>query len=275
MDKYTILVCDDEKDLVSGLKIYLEVENYRVLEAYNGMQALDILKKEEVHLVLMDVMMPGISGIETVIKMRSMGIDVPVILLTAKSEDSDKILGLNCGADDYITKPYNTGEVQARVRSQLRRYKGEFRKDTDECLRIKDIELNRKTKLVTVAGEEIQLTPTEFKICSCSCPIRASCFPCRTFTKRSGTATPTVRRIPLRCTSATCGKKSNSILPSQSISRSSGARAIRLIRSRTHEINSKGSHSALDAHPSCGLFLLSFGLGGLYRLSERDLLCTK
>lgn len=164
MDKYTILVCDDEKDLVSGLKIYLEVENYRVLEAYNGMQALDILKKEEVHLVLMDVMMPGISGIETVIKMRSMGIDVPVILLTAKSEDSDKILGLNCGADDYITKPYNTGEVQARVRSQLRRYKGEFRKDTDECLRIKDIELNRKTKLVTVAGEEIQLTHTEFKI---------------------------------------------------------------------------------------------------------------
>lgn len=164
MDKHTILVCDDEKDLVSVLKIYLEAENYRVLEAYNGEQALEILKKEKVHMALMDVMMPGMSGFETVIKMRNMGMDLPVLFLTAKSEEADKIVGLNCGADDYITKPYNIGEVLARVRSQLRRYTMQFGKTPEDVLRIKDIELNCKTKRVTVGGEEIRLTPTEFKI---------------------------------------------------------------------------------------------------------------
>lgn len=164
MDKHTILVCDDEKDLVSVLKIYLEAENYRVLEAYNGEQALEILKKEKVHMALMDVMMPGMSGFETVIKMRNMGMDLPVLFLTAKSEEADKIVGLNCGADDYITKPYNIGEVLARVRSQLRRYTMQFGKTPEDVLRIKDIELNSKTKRVTVGGEEIRLTPTEFKI---------------------------------------------------------------------------------------------------------------
>lgn len=164
MSKYTILVCDDEKDLVSVLKICLEAENYRVLEAYNGEQALDILQKEKVHMALMDVMMPGMTGFETVIKMRNMGMDLPVIFLTAKSEEADKIVGLNCGADDYITKPYNIGEVQARVRSQLRRYTMQYGKPSEDVLCVKDIELSKKTKRVTVGGVEVRLTPTEFKI---------------------------------------------------------------------------------------------------------------
>lgn len=158
---YTILVCDDEEDIVSGLKMFLEMEHYKVLCAYSGMQALEIAAKEEVHLILMDVMMPGISGVETVIKLRASGSKVPVILLTAKSEDGDKVLGLRCGADDYITKPYNIMEVLARVQSQLRRYMDMFPNDN---LRIGSIELNNKTKDVTVDGVPVRLTPTEFEI---------------------------------------------------------------------------------------------------------------
>ena len=118
---YNILVCDDEKDIVSALKIYLEPEGYRVLEAYNGQEALDILDREQVQLILLDIMMPKLDGISAVAKLREYS-NVPVILLTAKSEDTDKVLGLNVGADDYITKPFNPLEVLARVRSQLRRY---------------------------------------------------------------------------------------------------------------------------------------------------------
>ena len=117
---YRILVCDDEKDIVSALRIYLTSDGYQVLEAYTGAQALALLEREEIHLVLLDVMMPQMDGLTALARLRQIS-NVPVILLTAKSEDTDKILGLNVGADDYVTKPFNPVELLARVRSQLRR----------------------------------------------------------------------------------------------------------------------------------------------------------
>ena len=118
---YNILICDDEKDIVSALSIYLSTENYNIFTAYTGQEALDIVAKHDIHLILMDIMMPQMDGIAATVKLRETS-NIPIILLTAKSEDSDKILGLNIGADDYITKPFNPIEVLARVRSQLRRY---------------------------------------------------------------------------------------------------------------------------------------------------------
>lgn len=161
---YNILVCDDERDIVSALKIYLEPEGYRVLEAYNGQEALDIMSREQVHLVLLDIMMPKLDGISAVVKLREYS-NVPVIMLTAKSEDTDKVLGLNIGADDYITKPFNPLEVLARVRSQLRRYMqlgGSGVKPG--ALTIGNISLDDSSKDVAVDGENVSLTPTEYEI---------------------------------------------------------------------------------------------------------------
>ena len=118
---YNILVCDDEKDIVAALEIYLRSEGYTVYSAYNGREALDLLEREEIHLVLLDLMMPVMDGMSAMVEIRGQS-NVPVILLTAKSEDTDKVLGLNVGADDYVTKPFNPVELQARVKSQLRRY---------------------------------------------------------------------------------------------------------------------------------------------------------
>lgn len=161
---YNILICDDEKDIVNALKIYLADSNYTFFEAYNGREAMDIVDKEDIHLILMDIMMPVMDGITAMVKIREKS-NVPVILLTAKSEDTDKILGLNVGADDYITKPFNPMEVSARVKSQLRRYlqlgSGNLEKQT---IRIGGIELDDDTKSVTLDGEEIALTPTEYEI---------------------------------------------------------------------------------------------------------------
>ena len=161
---YNILVCDDEKDIVSALKIYLSSGDYQVYEAFNGREALQVLSKEDIHLVLLDVMMPGMDGIETLTRLRETS-NVPVILLTAKSEDTDKVLGLNVGADDYITKPFNPVEVLARVRSQLRRYLqlggGKVQPKT---LRIGGVELDDGAKTVTVDGEAVSLTPKEYDI---------------------------------------------------------------------------------------------------------------
>ena len=161
---YNRLVCDDEKDIVSALKIYLTADGYQVFEAYDGIQALEILKKQEIHLVLMDIMMPRMDGISAMVKIREIS-NVPVILLTAKSEDTDKVLGLTVGADDYVTKPFNTVELQARVKSQLRRYMqlggGNAKQD---MIVIGGIELNDKTKEVTLDGEKVSLTRTEYDI---------------------------------------------------------------------------------------------------------------
>ena len=162
---YNILVCDDEKDIVSALNIYLTADGYRVFEAYNGREAVELLKKEEIHLVLMDIMMPEMNGISAMVKIRETS-NVPVILLTAKSEDTDKVLGLTVGADDYVTKPFNPVELQARVKSQLRRYMqlGGGAAKEEDLLRIGGIELCDRTKTVTLDGEIVAVTRTEYDI---------------------------------------------------------------------------------------------------------------
>lgn len=162
---YNILVCDDEKDIVAALKIYLESEGYGVIEAFNGREALDRLRENEVHLVLMDIMMPVMDGLSAMAALRRVS-NVPVILLTAKGEDTDKVLGLNVGADDYITKPFNVVEMLARVRSQLRRYMqlGGGMGVASGVLEIGGICLDDKRKKVAVDGDEVYLTPTEYDI---------------------------------------------------------------------------------------------------------------
>ena len=161
---YNILICDDERDIVAALKIYLEAEGYTTFAAYDGREALDVLRREKIHLALMDVMMPEMDGISALAKLREES-NVPVILLTAKSEDTDKVLGLNVGADDYVTKPFNPVELCARVRSQLRRYMqlGGGRED-DGTLSIGPVMLDEKAKEVLRDGEKISLTPTEYEI---------------------------------------------------------------------------------------------------------------
>lgn len=164
MDTYKILVCDDEKDIVSALSIYLTTGGYQVYPAYDGIEALNILEREDIHLVLLDIMMPKLDGISTLEKIRARS-NVPVIFLTAKSEDVDKIQGLNLGADDYVTKPFNPVEVLARVKSQLRRYLqlgGGTVKPT--ALRLGGIALDDRTKEVTLDGELVSLTPREYEI---------------------------------------------------------------------------------------------------------------
>ena len=159
-----ILICDDEKDIVSALKIYLEAEGYKTFAAANGKEALAILDREDIHLVLLDIMMPVMDGVSALARLREFS-NVPVILLTAKSEDTDKVLGLNVGADDYITKPFNPVELQARVRSQLRRYLqlggGAVR---ESVLSIGPISLDDSSKTVTLDGEAVNLTPREYEI---------------------------------------------------------------------------------------------------------------
>ena len=163
---YTILVCDDEKDIVDAIEIYLSQEGYRILKAYDGLQALEILKTEEVHLLLLDVMMPKLDGIHTIMKIRETS-SIPIIVLSAKSQDSDKVLGLNLGADDYITKPFNPMELLARVKSQIRRYTnfGAARQETSEQIySTGGLVINDDRKEDTVDGEPVKLTRIEYNI---------------------------------------------------------------------------------------------------------------
>ncbi len=162
---YNILICDDQPDIVSALKIYLTPEGYQLFTAANGLEAVELAQTQEIHLILLDIMMPKMDGIAATTKIREFS-NVPIILLTAKSETEDKVLGLNVGADDYITKPFEPVEVLARVRSQLRRYArlGSAPGESEDELRIGDIVLNDRTKVVTVGGEAVNLTPTEYSI---------------------------------------------------------------------------------------------------------------
>ena len=161
---YNILICDDEQDIVNALKIYLSSPDLILYEAHTGQEALEVMKQVDIHLILMDIMMPVMDGISAMVKIRETS-NVPVILLTAKSEDTDKILGLNTGADDYITKPFNPVEVTARVRSQLRRYlQLGGRTAAPETYRIGGIELDDREKTVTLDGEPASLTPKEYEI---------------------------------------------------------------------------------------------------------------
>ena len=162
---YNVLICDDQPDIVSALKIYLKPEGYKLYEAYTGLEALEIVQREDIHLVLLDVMMPRMDGIAATAKIREFS-NVPIILLTAKSETEDKVLGLNVGADDYITKPFVPVEVLARVRSQLRRYAqlGSRPEEDAGSLTIGTVTLDDRTKSVLVDGEQVALTPTEYSI---------------------------------------------------------------------------------------------------------------
>ena len=165
---YNILVVDDDKEIVESIEIFLRNEGYNVYKAYNGVEALDILVNKDVHLILMDIMMPKLDGIKATIKIREEK-KIPIILVSAKSEDTDKIMGLNIGADDYITKPFNLLELIARVKSNLRRYVtlGTYnneKKDSDEVLSSGGLELNTSTKEVKVDGQIVKVTPIEFKI---------------------------------------------------------------------------------------------------------------
>ena len=161
---YTVLICDDQPDIVNALKIYLAPEGYRIRTAASGAEALKIAKNEELHLILLDVMMPQMDGITATAKIREFS-NVPIILLTAKSETEDKVLGLNVGADDYITKPFVPLEVLARVRSQLRRYAQlGSHTPTAHSLTIGGITLDDLAKTVTVDGDRVNLTPTEYAI---------------------------------------------------------------------------------------------------------------
>ena len=162
---YNILICDDQPDIVNALKIYLAPEGYKLYEAFTGQQALDMVRTGDFHLVLLDIMMPKMDGITATAKIREFS-NVPIILLTAKSETEDKVLGLNVGADDYITKPFVPVEVLARVRSQLRRYAQLGSRPAQEAgtLTIGAVALDDRTKSVTVDGEQVALTPTEYAI---------------------------------------------------------------------------------------------------------------
>ena len=162
---YHVLICDDQPDIVNALKIYLTPEGYCLHEAYTGLEALEIVRKNDIHLILLDVMMPVMDGITATSKIREIS-NAPIILLTAKSETEDKVLGLNVGADDYITKPFVPVEVLARVRSQLRRYDrlGSRPENADGNLTVGGVTLDDRTKSVMVDGEAVALTPTEYAI---------------------------------------------------------------------------------------------------------------
>ena len=159
-----ILVVDDDREIVDSIGIFLSAEGYKVLKAYDGIEALDVLGENQVHLMILDIMMPKLDGIKTLMKLRESR-NIPVILLSAKSEDVDKIFGLAAGADDYVTKPFNPSELMARVKSQLRRYTtlGSIGKQNGEII-IDGLVVNTENKTVQVDGENVRLTPIEYKI---------------------------------------------------------------------------------------------------------------
>ncbi len=161
----TILVCDDDREIVEAIDIYLTQEGYRVLKAYDGIEALEVLKNNEVHLLVIDVMMPRLDGLRATLKIRQES-SIPIIILSAKTEDADKILGLNVGADDYVAKPFNPLELTARVKSQLRRYTklGTKAANTDSLYQTGGLIINDDLKEVTVDGETVKITPIEYNI---------------------------------------------------------------------------------------------------------------
>ena len=160
-----ILVCDDDREIVDAIEIYLLQEGYTIYKAYDGEQAIKVLKEQQIHLLLIDVMMPKLDGIHATLKIREYS-SIPIIILSAKSEDNDKILGLNIGADDYVTKPFNPLELLARVKSNLRRYTivGNLNAENNELFQVGGLCINDDTKEVTVDGDSVKLTPIEYNI---------------------------------------------------------------------------------------------------------------
>ena len=160
-----ILVCDDDREIVDAIEIYLIQDGYRIFKAYDGEQAMEVLRKEDIQLLIMDIMMPRLDGIRATLKIRENS-SIPIIILSAKSEDTDKILGLNIGADDYITKPFNPLELAARVKSNLRRYTslGSLNAESKSVYQVGGLIINDDTKQVTVDDEPVKLTPIEYHI---------------------------------------------------------------------------------------------------------------
>ena len=159
-----VLVCDDDKEIVDAIGIYLENEGYQIFKAFNGLEAIDIIKDYEIHLIIMDIMMPMLDGLRATMKIREEN-NIPLIMLSAKSEDSDKIIGLNLGADDYLTKPFNPLELIARVKSQLRRYTTLGSLETKRnVFRTGGLVIDDESKIISVDGEEVHLTPVQYKI---------------------------------------------------------------------------------------------------------------
>lgn len=165
MNTNTILVCDDDKEIVDAIEIYLSQEGYHILKAYDGVQAVSMMEKYEIQLLIIDIMMPKLDGLRATLKIREKS-SIPIIILSAKSEDADKILGLNIGADDYVTKPFNPLELVARVKSQLRRYTklGNAAEDAQKVYQTGGLVMNDDLKEVTVDGEPVKLTPIEYNI---------------------------------------------------------------------------------------------------------------
>lgn len=165
MNTNTILVCDDDKEIVDAIEIYLSQEGYQILKAYDGLQAVNMMEKHEIQLLIIDIMMPKLDGLRATLKIREKS-SIPIIILSAKSEDADKILGLNIGADDYVTKPFNPLELVARVKSQLRRYTklGNAAEESQKVYQTGGLVMNDDLKEVTVDGEPVKLTPIEYNI---------------------------------------------------------------------------------------------------------------
>lgn len=161
----TVLVCDDDKEIVDAIDIYLQQEGLNIIKAYDGQQALELLEQNEVHLIILDIMMPRLDGIRATLKIREES-SIPIIILSAKSEDADKILGLNIGADDYITKPFNPLELVARAKSQIRRYTklGNATEVGQKVYQSGGLVVNDELKQVTVDGEKVKLTPIEYNV---------------------------------------------------------------------------------------------------------------
>ena len=201
-----ILVCDDDKEIVEAIEIYLAQEGYNVIKAYDGEQAIRALKENDIQLLIIDIMMPKLDGIHATLKIREYS-SIPIIILSAKSEDADKILGLNIGADDYVTKPFNPLELVARVKSQLRRYTklGNLNTDNNAVFRAGGLVINDETKEVTVDGEPVKLTPIEFDILWCA--IRGVFFRLIRSMKASGKKRQSVRTIQWLSISDTSGKR--------------------------------------------------------------------
>lgn len=176
MEQYNILIADDDKEIAASIELFLKAEGYKVFTAYDGLDALDVVMSENIHLMILDIMMPKLDGIHALMRMRERK-NIPVILLSAKSEDSDKILGLTAGADDYVTKPFNPAELMARVRSQLRRYTqfGSMKAEPDEIV-LGGLRINTASKTVTVDGAEVRLTPSEYKILELLCKNKGRVF---------------------------------------------------------------------------------------------------
>ena len=207
-----ILVCDDDREIVDAIEIYLSQDGYKIYKAYDGEQAIQILDKEDIHLLIMDIMMPRLDGIRATLKIREYS-SIPIIILSAKSEDTDKILGLNIGADDYICKPFNPLELVARVKSNLRRYTslGSLTGENKAIYQVGGLILNDDTKQVTVDDEPVKMTPIEYNILLLLMKNQGRVFPSIRSMKASGMRMPSERTIPWRYTSGISVKKSRSI----------------------------------------------------------------